>query len=76
MTRPAYTYISEWRKERWKLTEYQKKVKKALIEREMTMNELAEALDVSRQAVWLTISGTQYIKGIAEKINRLLEIKE
>ena len=58
------------------MTEYQKRVKKALIDKGMNMNELAEALGVTRQAIWMTISGATYCKGVAEKLNSFLEIKE
>lgn len=53
-----------------------KSVKKALIEKNMTMNQLAEDVGFSRDRVSLTVNGHCMDKPVIKNINLLLHIEE
>ena len=57
------------------MTDYQKIIKAELIKRDMTMNDLADEMGITRQRLWQVLSGKEG-KAIKERVNAFLGIKE
>lgn len=55
--------------------EWEKEVKKALIDREETQGDMADALGLSRQYVCLTINGTVRVKRTVAAISRYCNVE-
>lgn len=59
-----------------KLTPYGKKIRKRLIDKNMTQVELANQLGCKTQYITQILSGKKSGKKYSEEINRILDIKE
>lgn len=63
-------------KERWKLTPFGVKVKKRLIEKDMTISDLANEIGVSRSLLSQILYGNKKCEKYIPAIREVLEIRE
>ena len=59
-----------------KLPEWSKEVKKAMIDQDLTVTELAVKVDLSRTYVTQVINNRLYAPEVASKISEALHVKE
>lgn len=55
--------------------EWEKEVRKALIDRDLNQKELADALGLSRQYITMTINGTVQVQRTIDRISKFVGVE-